>query len=115
MSNQIIGKNIRTYREKMGLRQEDVANYLGLQREVVSYYENGTREVPMNNLKKLSELYGIEIYYLMEENAALNAVNSVVAFRTEGLTSDDLNVMSDFKKIVMNYLKLSELKEKNER
>lgn len=115
MSNQIIGKNIRTYRERMGLRQEDVANYLGVQREMVSYYENGTREVPLNNLKRLSELYGIDLYDLMEENATISAVNTVVAFRTENLTGEDLNVISDFKKIVMNYLKLSELKEKNER
>lgn len=112
---EIIGSNIKAYREHMRLTQEDVAGFLKIQREMVSYYENGAREVPMDNLKRLSELFGIELYDLMEEYAAMSTANIAFAFRAEGLNAEDLEVVSDFKKIVRNYLKISELKDKNER
>lgn len=112
---EIIGSNIKAYRERMRLTQEDVAGYLKIQREMVSYYENGTREVPMDSLKKLSDLFGAELHDLMEENASMSTANIAFAFRAEGLSAEDLNVISDFKKIVRNYLKISDLREKNER
>lgn len=99
----------------MRLRQEDLAGYLKIQREMISYYENGTREIPIENLKTLANLFGVELYDLMEENAAMSTANIAFAFRAEGLSAEDLSVISDFKKIVKNYLKIAELKEKNER
>ncbi len=110
-----IGANIKAYREGMRLRQEDIASYLNVQREVISYYENGTREISMENLKKLSDLFGVDLHDLIEENYAMKTANVSFAFRAEGLSTHDLNVISEFKKIVKNYLKISELREKNER
>src|SRR5690242_3036344 len=108
----IIGANIKAYRERMNLNQEDVANYLGVQREVISYYENGSREISIENLKKLSNLFGVELYNLIEQNATISQANIAFAFRANQLSTDDLKAIADFKKIVNNYIKIKELKGK---
>jgi len=43
----IIGNNIKLFREKLGLSQLEIANYCGINREVLSYYENGNRDVSL--------------------------------------------------------------------
>lgn len=45
--------------------QNEIANYLGCQREVYRRYEKGTRQVPIDFLIKLSSLYNVSIDYLV--------------------------------------------------
>jgi len=47
------------------MTQSDIANYLGCQREVYRRYEKGTRQVPIDFLIKLAELYHVSIDYLV--------------------------------------------------
>lgn len=47
------------------LTQSDVALYLGCQREVYRRYEKGTRQIPIDFLIKLSELYHVSIDYMV--------------------------------------------------
>lgn len=46
--------------------QAEIADYLGCQREVYRRYEKGTRQIPIDFLIKLSELYHVSIDYLVE-------------------------------------------------
>ena len=48
------------------MTQSDIANYLGCQREVYRRYEKGTRQIPIDFLIKLAELYHVSIDYLVE-------------------------------------------------
>lgn len=109
-----IGKNIKSFREKMGLSQDELAKFLKVQREMVSYYETGVREVPVENLKKLADLFGVEMYDLIEQDELASKANVAFAFRAQGLSDHDLGVISDFKRVVMNYIKLIQIKDKNE-
>lgn len=45
--------------------QLDIAQYLNCQREVYRRYEKGTRQIPIDFLIKLSELYNVSIDYLV--------------------------------------------------
>lgn len=47
------------------LTQAEIAIYLGCQREVYRRYEKGTRQIPVDFLIKLSELYNVSIDYLV--------------------------------------------------
>ena len=111
-------ENIKILREKMGLSQEEVAKYLGIKREMISYYETGYRKVPLEIMEKLAEFYGVDLSDLINED--INIVNATLAFafRTndESFDKEDLENISNFKKVVMNYLKMVELnKQFNER
>lgn len=45
--------------------QADVADFLGCQREVYRRYEKGTRQIPVDFLIKLAELYNVSTDYLL--------------------------------------------------
>lgn len=106
-----IGEILKQFRERMGLTQAVVADFLGIKREVLSYYENDTREAPIEILEKLAHLYGIELTDFFEENENLMQANIAFAFRAENLSEGDLTQIASFRKIIKNHFKLLELKE----
>lgn len=107
--DKIIGRNIKSYREINGFTQDAVANFLGIKREMISYYENGTRETPFKVLTRLSDLYGVDMADFYEEDETLVKENVACAFRTDGFESNDLETIAQFKAIVKNYLKMNNL------
>ena len=102
--NQIIGLNLKRYRESLGLTQDLLANYLGINREEVSYYENGKRTIPTHLLTMAAKLCGIDEYDFYESDESTNEVKVALAFRADALNADDLHHIADFRKIVLNYL-----------
>ncbi len=102
--NPIVGRNLAQYRQRFGLTQEALANYLGVNREEVSYYENGKRSVPSAVLSKAAALFCIHEYDFYEEDSAAQSVNLSFAFRAEDLKAEDLPSIAAFKKIVRNYV-----------
>lgn len=105
----VIGENLRNLREKLGWRQEDIANYLSVDRVLISYYENAQREISFENLEKLAVFYGVQIGELLEENPQIQKTTMAFAFRAENYNSQDLQEIANFKKIVTNYLKIKEM------
>jgi len=108
-ASNIIGSNIKMFRNKMGIRQEDLAKYLGIKREMISYYENESRDIPLDHLNRLADLFNVDLSDLMEEDSNLQKANVALAFRTNELCLDDMNVIAEFGKIVKNYIKLNNL------
>lgn len=102
----ILSKNLKDFRVKLGLTQDQIADYLEISREEVSYYETNRRNVPMNLIPKYAKLFGVDEYDLYEEDSAINNLNIAFAFRANEISSNDLKVIADFKKIALNYLKI---------
>lgn len=77
--------------------------FLGVDRTTLSLYENGKSHIPTDVISKAANIFGVEDIDLYEENpeGAL-----AFAFRAESLSLEDLNHIADFKKIVLNYLKM---------
>lgn len=107
--NTIIGNNIKAFREKLGLNQESVANFLGVTREMISYYEQGNRNIPTVSISKLANLFGVDEYDLFEPNAEQASANVALAFRINDFNEVDLESMAKFRKIVNNYLGMKRL------
>ncbi len=59
-------KRIKDLREDSDLTQTDVANYLKCTQACYSYYENGTRDIPIDVLIKLAHLHKTSTDYLLE-------------------------------------------------
>jgi transcriptional regulator with XRE-family HTH domain len=108
-----ISTNILLFREKQGYTQEVIAKYLGVSREVISYYETGARKIPLYNLEKLADLFGVSLLDLLEENTELTKSNVLIAFRANELLPDDLENIARFKRIVNNYLKMLNILKNN--
>lgn len=58
-------KRIEDLRIDHDLTQQQVADYLGCQREVYRRYEKGTRTIPVDFLIRLAEYYGVSLDYLV--------------------------------------------------
>jgi transcriptional regulator with XRE-family HTH domain len=109
MDNKNIGKRLRTVRESTGFSQEQVAKYLGVKREVVSYIETGARPVNTLMLGKLSDLYGYKFSYFVDESVKEEGPQVSMAFRVSDLSDTDLPIIAQVKKIALNLDRLYKL------
>ncbi|MBV4131793.1 helix-turn-helix domain-containing protein [Holdemanella biformis] len=58
-------KRIEDLRIDNDKTQQEIADYLGCQREVYRRYEKGTRTMPIDFLIKLSKYYSVSIDYMV--------------------------------------------------
>lgn len=105
-NNQIIGSNIKLFREKLGISQEDLGSYLGVTHAAISKYESGSLNIPTQVIEKTAKLFGIDEYDLYEESIDQQQASVAFAFRADYLTPEDLQHVANFQKIVRNYLKM---------
>lgn len=104
----LIGANLKLFREAADYTQSYVAQYLGIERGAYANYESGAREMPYTLIEKICDLYGIAISSLFEEDPMDNASELCCAFRIDTPDHHDIAAISDFRKIVRNYLKMSD-------
>ncbi|MBT3386275.1 MAG: helix-turn-helix transcriptional regulator [Prolixibacteraceae bacterium] len=104
-----IGANIKLFREKSGISQAEIARYCGIQRELLSYYENGQREVSLLHLEKMAEFLNIRLEVFLEEDPKEIKPELELTFRANELTTTDFASIAYFKKIVLNYLKMKKI------
>jgi transcriptional regulator with XRE-family HTH domain len=104
-----IGKNLKTLREGFGFTQEQLAEFLGVNRVEISYYENGSRNVPLETLIRISDLFGVAIEVFLDADVNIASIHTAIAFRANDLKSEDLSKIEEFQKIVRNYLKMQKL------
>lgn len=102
----IIASNIKRLREASGFTQDAVAGFLGVKRSAYSNYETGERELPLQLMEKISDLYGCDMYdlYSSEETVVSNML--ATAFRVDTLSKEDMEQIASFKRIVKNSLKM---------
>lgn len=102
-------KRLKDLREKNGLTQEEVAKIMGVKREVISYYENGKREIPITNLQKLLSFLGIELDDFKRENYERKIQ---VAYRKENISDKNFEQVIWLNRFVMNLSKIKKLNKK---
>ena len=73
-------------RKSNGLSQLDLAEKLSVSRQAISKWEVGTAVPTTDNLRVLSELYGVSIDYLLSDDAEM--LNKI---RTEDKLSDEID------------------------
>ncbi|MEX1190431.1 MAG: helix-turn-helix transcriptional regulator [Brumimicrobium sp.] len=107
--NLIIAKNFKKLRDTLGFTQDKVGEYLDCSREEISYYENGSREMPLSILERASDLFGVELedFFSDEESVGIR-----IAYRADNYSVEDLNEISRFKRIIKNYQRMNRLMDK---
>ena len=66
-----LGEHIKTLRNERGLQQKQVAVEVGIDQSNYSKIENGKREPSVYILKKLADLFGVTVDYIIEPNTDL--------------------------------------------
>lgn len=60
--------NLKFYREKYELTQEDIGKLVGVGQKEVSKYEKGDREIPLPKLLILSEYFGVTLDQFVKQD-----------------------------------------------
>jgi len=60
-----IGRKIKKLREERGISQQRLAELMGVSRPTISQIENGERKICIDELMKLSEIFGISVEILL--------------------------------------------------
>ena len=106
-----IGKNIRKLRTNMGISQVEIANFLGVDQSLISKIEKGERSISSDMLDELSSLFGVSLFDMQKED--IEPVNLSFAFRSSGLTLEDMKSIVLINRIALNSEYMSELLENN--
>lgn len=64
-----IGSKLRELREAAGMNKREVAEKLDMPYTTYNNYETNARE-PVLNIKKLAQLYGVSVDYILERYSA---------------------------------------------
>lgn len=64
----VFAKNLRAYRSKKGLSQEEVADLSGLHRTYVGSVERGERNISIDNMERLAAALELELPDLLNDH-----------------------------------------------
>ena len=88
-----LGENIRFLRTKKGYSQDDIANMLGYKSfTTIQKWESGVSEPPLKALKKLSEIFNIDMNDLATKKLSYNTNEDNNVYYLD----DDARDMSQF-------------------
>lgn len=68
----VFATNLKMYREKKGISQENLAEKSGLHRTYISSVECERRSIALDNIQKIADALEIETYLLFTENTILD-------------------------------------------
>ena len=94
-----LGDRLKEARKYLGLRQEEVANYLKIPRTALTEIENGNRRVEAIELTRLARLYRQPVsYFTGEDEISSNLPPDVahLARKVADLSVDDREELSRF-------------------
>jgi transcriptional regulator with XRE-family HTH domain len=100
MTNLLLGQKVKELREKAGLNQAQIAQFLGIDQSTISKCEKGERQFQVDHLERLGSLFGFTLADLMNEESPNNALR--IAFRANGIQVEDLAAIADIQKIALN-------------
>ena len=60
-----LSERLKECRKKKGVKQSEVADRLNVQRQIISYYESGTRKPNLEDLIMLADFYNVSLDYLV--------------------------------------------------
>lgn len=103
MSNlaKCMGEKIKSLREYNNLTQSNIAHYLKVDQSFVSKVEKGERSLTSDMLDSLATLFGVQLGAFMDEDVE-NWPPLSLALRANELSDEDLQAISDIKRIALN-------------
>ena len=92
-----IGKRIAEQRKESGLTQAQLAEKINVKREMINYWENGSRDIKSGNIVLLAEVLGVSIDWLLGMPNASKTTDKATKelCATLGLSDDTIKILSD--------------------
>jgi len=104
-----LSKNLKWFREESKFSQTQLGEYLGVDPSLISRFEKGEREISLPIALKVCDLFGIEFSDLIVDDPTTLAPNLLLAFRSDGLETRDLQAIGALQKVVKYYKQINRL------
>jgi len=100
LNTDLAGKRFKELREKSGLTQAHLAEYLDIDQSYISKFEKKERQFGTDTLQKAADLFGCSLDYFINEK--VEHVAPVIALRANSVTVEDLESIARINKIALN-------------
>lgn len=107
-----IGERIKFFREKAGLKQTQVAKYLGIDQTYLSKIEANERNVPVELLESLAILFRIDLQDFEKDNVDISPIT--FSMRSKDIKDEDLHTLAIINKIAHNSKLMADLIKRND-
>ena len=113
-----IGMNIKKYRKRMGLTQDELGKKLGIKQQTIAMYENDKTNIKPVTLKKIANALNVSLTDLMpellltdsEKKAIINAASNAGPERLSEINRQRIENLNKRKReqLLSNYDKVNE-------
>ncbi len=94
------GERFKELREKSGLTQAQLAQYLDIDQSYISKFEKNERQFGTDTLQKAADLFGCSLDYFINEKVDHSA--PIIALRANSVTVEDLETIARINKLALN-------------
>lgn len=94
------GKKFKELRNRSGLTQNQVADYLEVDQSYISKCEKDERQFSIDIIEKAAALFGCPVEYFTDETGEI--ISIPIAFRAKSLTAGDLETLAAMNRIALN-------------
>jgi transcriptional regulator with XRE-family HTH domain len=98
-----VGKKLRTFRSSTPFSQQDIADFVGVDRKTYINWENETNDIKSEYIPKLAEKLGVEIKDLFSDEAKTNIKQE---FNDSTFNNSVMIMMVTDKKMMAEVLKI---------
>lgn len=102
-------EKLKLMREQAGLRQGQIAEFLGVTQTYISKIETGERNLTVDQLESLANLYGYSLPSFVNTQDDIRPMQ--FAFRASEVSQKDLKVIADVGRIAINSRFMAEILE----
>ena len=91
MNDELFRERLRELRKTLGLKQSVLGELLGVNRSMISKYENGDRKPTIDAIVRLSRIFKVDVTYLMglTDQILINVRDYVTYEKIMNLLKDD--------------------------
>ena len=104
----VLGENAKCAREFNGFSQANVASFLKVDQSLISKFEKGDRSLQSDMLERLANLYGYRVSDF-ERVSGIPEQQMKTAYRSSGISADDMEAIHDIRRVAMNLFFMAEL------
>jgi transcriptional regulator with XRE-family HTH domain len=97
---ELIGKRFNELRNRSGLTQSQIAEFLDVDQSYISKCEKNERQFSVDILEKAAELFGCTLEYFTDESSEFKPMP--MALRARSVDVEDLKTIAAINKIALN-------------
>ena len=106
-TKQILIKQLKFYREKRTFSQDFMAERIGITQPLYNRIENGSREMTINTLIKITEILDISMDSLFAKEENTDTITKNILALLKGKSQGDLEIVEEAMKTLLESLEKS--------